>query len=229
MSVVDTTDPGIATLTEQAKQAIEAGRYDEADTLLLRAREQDVAAAQQAREAAKHRLLRAAESEEKRGDLSMTRLRYSDAAEHYAAAVGFVQAGSLAAPSRRVASRRYIAKQAKALWRDGKIKALFKAEALYGDLLAKSDPEDDPSFPSRTWLDRGRVLFLLAGMVEDPLLTLEAAQDAFRRAKEEATDESAADVIGQSNSMLHSAALASIKWQIILARPTWDNFWRDNF
>jgi tetratricopeptide (TPR) repeat protein len=98
-SVLDTTDPVIANLAEEARQAIETGRYDEADSLLLRECEADIAAArqaeyiaQQAREAAERRLLRVAQSEEKRGDLAMTRLRYSDAAEHYAAAVGFVPA-----------------------------------------------------------------------------------------------------------------------------------------
>jgi tetratricopeptide (TPR) repeat protein len=104
-SVLDTSDPVIANLAEQARQAIETGRYDEADSLLLRACEQDIAAAreaeilaQQAREAAERRLLRAAQSEEKRGDVAMTRLRYSDAAEYYAAAADFVPAS---VPDRR--------------------------------------------------------------------------------------------------------------------------------
>jgi starch phosphorylase len=40
VSMLDTTDPAIAVLAEQTRWAIEAGRYDEADSLLLRAREQ---------------------------------------------------------------------------------------------------------------------------------------------------------------------------------------------
>src|SRR5262249_12689089 len=70
------SDPAIAGLAAEAKSAIDNGRYDDADALLLRAQEQDVAAARQAeqlaldaQQAAARRLLRAAQSEGKRGDL----------------------------------------------------------------------------------------------------------------------------------------------------------------
>ncbi|HEY0419533.1 MAG TPA: hypothetical protein VGC80_08435, partial [Acetobacteraceae bacterium] len=79
-SVFDTTDPATTALSVSAKAAIDAGRYDEADALLLRAGEQEAAAARQAeqlardtQEAVERRWLRAAATAGKRGDLAMTR------------------------------------------------------------------------------------------------------------------------------------------------------------
>src|SRR5215207_8817742 len=116
-SVLDAGDPAIAVLSAGAKAAVDNGRYDEADALLLRAQEQDIAAARQAEQlsreaqhAAERRWLRAAEAEGKRGDLGMTRLRYLDAAEHYDAAAGIVPSTQ---PGER---RRYLGLEAGALY-----------------------------------------------------------------------------------------------------------------
>jgi hypothetical protein len=94
-SVLDAEDPATAELARQARVAIDAGRYDQADALLLRASEREVAAARQAEQlardaqmAAERRWLRAAEADGRRGDVAMTRLRYAEAAGHYAEAAG---------------------------------------------------------------------------------------------------------------------------------------------
>ena len=104
----------------QAKQAIDSGRYDEADALLVRTEEQDAAAARQAeqlardaQQAAERRWLNAAEKEGKRGDLAMTRLRYADAAQRYAAAASTVPT------SRQDARRSFLEQEAGALFRQG--------------------------------------------------------------------------------------------------------------
>ena len=52
-SVLDAGDPATAVLATEAKTAIDNGRYDEADALLLRAQEQDIAAARQAEQLAR--------------------------------------------------------------------------------------------------------------------------------------------------------------------------------
>jgi hypothetical protein len=61
----------------EARIAIESGRHDEADALLLRARDKEVLAARQAEQlavdalqAVDQRLLRAAEADGKRGELA---------------------------------------------------------------------------------------------------------------------------------------------------------------
>ena len=46
-SLLDAPDPATAALVTEAKAAIDSGRYDEADALLVRTEEQDVGAAPQ--------------------------------------------------------------------------------------------------------------------------------------------------------------------------------------
>ena len=130
-AVFDSADPATAALAAQAKEAIDTGRYDEADAILLRAREQEIAAARQAeqlahdaQQAAERRWLRAADADGKRGDLAMTRLRYADAAEHYAAAAGSVPA------SRQAERRGYLEQEASALYRQGDERGDNRAAAL---------------------------------------------------------------------------------------------------
>ena len=92
-SVLDTADPATATLAAEAKRRSTAVITMRLTHLLVRTEEQDAAAARQAeqlardaQQAAERRWLNAAEKEGKRGDLAMTRLRYADAAQRYAAA-----------------------------------------------------------------------------------------------------------------------------------------------
>ena len=52
-SVLDTADPATAALAAEAKAAIDSGRYDQADALLVQTEEQDAAAARQAEQLAR--------------------------------------------------------------------------------------------------------------------------------------------------------------------------------
>ncbi len=72
--------PELATLRDQAKQALSAGRFDEADAAL--AKVQDVL-----RRNISTDLANLSETAAQRGELAMTQLRYADAAVHFAEAV----------------------------------------------------------------------------------------------------------------------------------------------
>ena len=188
-SVLDATDPAVAALATEAKTAIDNGRYDDADALLQRAQEQDVAAARQAdqlardaRQASERRWLRAAEAEGKRGDLAMTRLRYDDAAMRYAAAAGMVP------PTRRDESRRYLEQEAGALYQQGNERGDNKAASLAIDrYLALTRSVDHAASPldwARTQMNLGNALWTL-GSRESGTGRLEEAVAAYRAALEE--------------------------------------------
>src|ERR1700737_1383148 len=151
-SVLDAGDPATAALAAEAKTAIDNGRYDEADALLLRAQEQDIAAGRPAGkqaggapQAAERRFLRAAESEGKRGDLAMTRLRYDDAAKRYAAAASMGPAGR---PDER---RRYLEGEAGALYRQGAKRGDNKAALLAIDRYRAFARATDRAATPRDW------------------------------------------------------------------------------
>jgi tetratricopeptide (TPR) repeat protein len=190
-SVLDAGDPATAALAAEAKTAIDNGRYDEADALLLRAQEQDIAAARQAeqlardaQQAAERRFLRAAESEGKRGDLAMTRLRYEDAARRYAAAAGMVPATR---PDER---RRYLEREAGALYQQGSERGDNKAALLaidrYRAFARAGDRAAAPLDWARTQNDLGIALWRL-GERESGTARLEEAVAAYRAALEELT------------------------------------------
>ena len=190
-SVLDAGDPATAALAAEAKTAIDNGRYDEADALLLRAQEQDIAAARQAeqlahdaQQAAERRWLRAAESEGKRGDLAMTRLRYDDAAKRYAAAAGMV-------PSTRPdESRRYLEREAGALYQQGTERGDNKAALLaidrYRAFARAADHAAAPLDWAMTQNNLGNALKTL-GERESGTARLEEAVAAYRAALEERT------------------------------------------
>jgi len=190
-SVLDVGDPATAALAAEAKTAIDTGRYDEADALLLRAQEQDIAAARQAeqlardaQQAAERRFLRAAESEGKRGDLAMTRLRYDDAAKRYAAAASMV-------PSTRPDERRrYVKREAGALYQQGDERGDNKAALLaidrYRAFAQATDRATTPLDWARTQNDLGIALWTL-GERESGTARLEEAVAAYRAALEEYT------------------------------------------
>jgi tetratricopeptide (TPR) repeat protein len=188
-SVLDVTDPAIAALAAEAKTAIDSGRYDEADALLLRVQEQNVAAARQADQlardagqAAERRWLRAAEAEAKRGDLAMTRLRYDDAAQRYAAAVGIVP------PTRQDERRRYSEQEAEALYQQGNERGDNKAASLaiarYHALTRSADHAAAPLDWALTQMNLGTALQTL-GSRESGTDRLEEAVAAYRAALEE--------------------------------------------
>jgi tetratricopeptide (TPR) repeat protein len=190
-SVLDAGDPATAALAAEAKTAIDNGRYDEADALLVRAQEQDMAAARQAeqlardaQQAAERRFLRAAESEGKRGDLAMTRLRYDDAAKRYAAAASMV-------PSTRPDERRrYVKREAGALYQQGDERGDNKAALLaidrYRAFAQATDRATTPLDWARTQNDLGIALWTL-GERESGTARLEEAVAAYRAALEEYT------------------------------------------
>jgi tetratricopeptide (TPR) repeat protein len=192
-SVLDMADPATAALAVQARAAIDEGRYDEADVALLRARDQEIAAAHQAeqlerdaKQAAERRWLRAAAADGKLGDLAMTRLRYVDAAQHYAAAANRV-------PAERHGERReYLEQEAFALYRQGAERGDNRSAALAIDryrVLARAvDRAALPLDWARTQIRLGCALFSL-GERETGTRRLEDAVAAFRLALEETTRE----------------------------------------
>src|ERR1700730_2886848 len=190
-SGLDARDPATGALAADAKTAIDTGRYDEADALLLRAQEQDIAAARQAeqlardaQQAAERRFLRAAESEGKRGDLAMTRLRYDAAAKRYAAAASMV-------PSTRPDERRrYLEEEAGALYQQGSERGDNKAALLAIDrsraLVRATDRAATPLDWAAAQINLGSALWTL-GERESGTARLEEAGAAYRAALEEQT------------------------------------------
>ena len=78
-------EPEIAVLLKQAGEAIEAADFAKADDLLADAERRDL-------EAGQERILRAAHSRERRGDLALGAGRHVEAADHYAEAARIVRA-----------------------------------------------------------------------------------------------------------------------------------------
>ena len=190
-SVLDAGDPATAALAAEAKTEIDVGRYDEADALLLRAQKQDLAAARQAeqlardaQQAAESRFLRAAESEGKRGDLAMTRLRYGDAAKRYAAAACMV-------PSTRPDERRrYLEWEAGALYLQGAERGDNKAALLAIDRFRAFARATDRVATPLDWAIMQNTLGIALSMLggrESGMAGLEEAVAAYRAALEERT------------------------------------------
>jgi tetratricopeptide (TPR) repeat protein len=194
-SVLEAADPATAKLAAEAKAAIEAGHYDEADTLLIHAREQESAAARQAerlahdaQQAAERRWLRVAEADAKRGDLAMTRLRYAEAAQHYAAAASSVPA------ARQDERRRYLDQEAFALYEQGGERGDNAAAALaidrYRALAAATDRAAMPVDWAASQRKLGTALVRL-GEREPGTGRLEEAVATYRLALEERMREQA--------------------------------------
>ncbi len=100
LAALEPDDPQAAALVRSAKQALETGRLAEADDLLNRAKEAELAAfrqarefEQKAREAMDRHALNAAKLLAGRGDIALTQLRYPDAAQHFKQAAALVPAG----------------------------------------------------------------------------------------------------------------------------------------
>lgn len=113
-------NPTVRALREEARAAFVTGQFDEADRLARRAAESGIEAARQARaireeaeRAERELLLDAAADIATRGDVAMTRRRYLEAAQHYANAAATVPA------TRQGERRRYLEREAAALFRQG--------------------------------------------------------------------------------------------------------------
>ena len=83
-------DPEVNTLKRQSKEALEAGRFEDAEKFLNQASEKDIRAANELQATAKKRLLSAAASKAANGDLKATQLAYADAAAYYRQAAELV-------------------------------------------------------------------------------------------------------------------------------------------
>ena len=164
-SLLDTADPGTAALAAEAKAAIDSGRYDQADALLVQTEEQDAAAARQgeqlardAQQAAERRWLNW-RRKRKRGDLAMTRLRYADAALRYAAAANTVPT------SRQDARRGYLVQEAEALYQQGDERgdntAAQQALTITTQILQQQSRDDAPLQWAGAERNRGLVLTML--------------------------------------------------------------------
>ena len=186
------TDPAIAALVE-ARAEIEIGNYDRADALLTSAEEADLVVARraedlarQASEAAEHRFLLAASRRAERGELSLTRLNYLEAAKHFKTALELVPAS--AADVRGD----YLCRYAGARYQHGDQKgdntALREAVAAYRVALEETIRERVPLEWALIQNNLGTALWTL-GARESGTARLKDAVGAYRAALEERTRE----------------------------------------
>jgi tetratricopeptide (TPR) repeat protein len=178
-------------LVDRAQAAIKVGQFAEAHELLSRAKQAQIAAAQQARdiarqanEAADQDLLQAASAGAADGELSMTELRYLDAAQLFKEAAELVPAGH---PDEK---GRFLLRQADALERQGDEHgdnaALTQAIATYRLGLIESTRQRVPLQWAMTQVGLGMALDRL-GERESNKARLEEAVATFRAASEETT------------------------------------------
>jgi tetratricopeptide (TPR) repeat protein len=174
-------DPKIAALKSDAQKAIDAGELAKADALLA-----DVETEQ--RRSLDRLAVNAAETSARRGDIALARLRYREAAIHFA------NAAAVFPPNSTYEDKRigYLAREAMALYRQGT--DLGDNEALRASIgrfkrLVEMTPRE--SVP-RDWVNvqnnLGRALEAL-GEREGEATKLEEAVFAYREALKEATRE----------------------------------------
>jgi tetratricopeptide (TPR) repeat protein len=186
------SDPAGAALAD-ARTAIEIGDYDRADALLARAEEADLAAARSAEElarqataAAERRFLLAASRRAERGELSLIRLNYLEAAEHFKTALELVPAAATNVRGD------YLCRYAGARYQHGDQKgdnaALREAVAAYRAALEERTRERVPLQWAMTENNLGTALYTL-GTRESDTARLGEAVRAFRGALEERTRE----------------------------------------
>ncbi|MGH8721439.1 MAG: TIR domain-containing protein, partial [Burkholderiales bacterium] len=105
--------PEVARLKDTARVALDAGRLQEADDLLVQVEAaQDAALDQQQREIERYQTERAATAAQ-RGGIALTRLRYSEAATHFA------EAARRLPPEQQEQALEYLDQEADALYRRG--------------------------------------------------------------------------------------------------------------
>ena len=186
-------DPHTAELARSANEALDNGRLTEADSLLERAKEGELAALRQARElrqkaqdAEDRHALNAAKLLASRGDIALTQLRYSTAAEH------FKQAASLVPTGRPDETANYLHRQADALYREGDERgdnvALKKSIAIWQSVLPYRARDRVPLDWAETQNNLGNALWGL-GERESGTARLEEAVEAYRAALQERTRE----------------------------------------
>jgi tetratricopeptide (TPR) repeat protein len=170
-------DPKIATLKTDAQKAIEAGDLAKADALLA-----DVETEQ--RRALDRLALNAAETATQRGEIALTRLRYAEAAKHFANAAGALPTNSAHEDKRRD----YLSRETAALFLQGKEfgdnNALRSAIERYIRLIDLNPRERMPLEWAVVQNDLGMALWVL-GDREAGTAKLEEAVVAFREALKE--------------------------------------------
>jgi tetratricopeptide (TPR) repeat protein len=148
-------DPKIAALKADAQKAIEVGELAKADELLA-----DVETEQ--RRALDRLALNAAETSARRGEIALARLRYAEAAKHFANAAGVFPANS-AYEKKRID---YLQKEASALYREGDElgdnDALLSAIERYTRLVHLTPRERVPLEWAMSFGNEGVALMLLA-------------------------------------------------------------------
>jgi tetratricopeptide (TPR) repeat protein len=205
--------PEVAQLKDAARAALDVGRLDEADDLLARVETAQDAALdqrqrvleqqqreveQQQREVEQQQIERAAIAAQ-RGGIALTRLRYREAAQHFAAAARRLPPGQ---EERAVAC---LYEEADALYRQGEEfgdhDALVDAIARYRMLLDRRPRERVPLDWATTQNKLGTALWTLAER-ESGTAGLEEAVAAFRLALEERTRERVPlDLAGTQNNL----------------------------
>ncbi|MBB2965243.1 hypothetical protein [Methylobacterium sp. R2-1] len=172
-------DPRIGELKDDAKKAIDIGDLAKADEILANVEELQASALDRL-------ALSAAETSGQRGTLALTRLRYSEAAKHFAAAAARVPSGQ---DAKRLS---YLEQEAAALYQQGSERGDNAAARLaierYGQLLTLKSRERVPLQWAGAQASLGIALQVL-GERESGTARLEEAARAFRAALEEQTRE----------------------------------------
>ena len=193
LAVLSPEDPAIKALIKQARTAVAEFNYDDADQLLGEAEAAELAAlrmaeqlARQAQEAVDRRRLNAAAARAERGELSLTRLRYLEAAQHFKAASERVSLANFEVRGD------YLNRYANALYRYGKEKGdntvLRQAIDIHKKALTVLPREHVPLQWAMTQNNLGLALLRL-GEREAGTERLEQAVEAYRAALQEYTRE----------------------------------------
>ncbi len=171
--------PEIAALRGEAQEAYDARDFAKADALLAEVETEQ-------RRALGRFAVKAAETSAKRGEIAVTRLRYVEAAVHFA------NAAALVAPFDTEQQWRFLVGQAFALYKQGDEfgdnAALIEAIDVYRCCLALATRSERPLEWARTQVNLGAALARLGGR-ESGTARLEEAVAAFREALQEYTRE----------------------------------------
>ncbi|MDU9047295.1 MAG: tetratricopeptide repeat protein [Candidatus Electrothrix sp. Rat3] len=93
LATVQSEDPEVQRLKQEAGQAIEAGEYDKAEDLLNQAEALDLKAIEQMEKTAKQRRISAATTNAEQAELQRVQLRYAKAAEYWQKAAALLPEG----------------------------------------------------------------------------------------------------------------------------------------
>jgi tetratricopeptide (TPR) repeat protein len=203
LTTLEPADPRAAVLARRAKQALDAGRLTEADGSLDQAKEVELAAFRQARdlkqkaqEAEDRHALSAAKLIAGRGNIALTQLSYTDAAEH------FKEASTLVPSGHPDETARYLHDEADALYRQGDEQgdnaALEQSIDVWHAVLQCRPRERVPTDWARTQTDLGNALVTL-GQREPGTERLQKGIAAYRAALEVNTPDPVDGVVTQSN------------------------------